>query len=281
MNLEPIKNISLVSYLNSIGFEHQSQIGNRLFYRSPFRPNEKTPSFVVRPKQNDFMDFATNKGGDIIKFVERYYNINFKEALHLLQSFDGSVENNSFSFVCQEETKQAFQLKKVKALENQALIQYLTSRKINIAIAKNYLKEAYYNTKEFALAFENDLGGFELRNNFKKFSTSPKTITSIKGKSKTSVLVFEGFMDFLSYLTIKNIEVPEYDTIILNSTINLYLANNLLAKYSKIFCVLDNDETGKEAFLAICGNCQKSKVIDCSVKYSKHKDFNDWLCEKL
>lgn len=280
MNLEPIKNISLVSYLNSIGFEHQSQSGNRLFYRSPFRPDEKTPSFAVRPKQNDFMDFATNQGGDIIKFVERYHNINFKEALHLLQSFDGTVENNSFSFVCQEETKQTFQVKKVKPLENKALLQYLTERRINLLIAKIYLKEAYYNTNEFALAFENDLGGLELRNKIKKFSTSPKTITCIKGKNKKAVLIFEGFMDFLSYLTLKNIETPEYDTIILNSTINLHLANNLLAKYSKIFCVLDNDETGKEAFLAICGNCQKSKVIDCSVKYAKHKDFNDWLCEK-
>jgi hypothetical protein len=280
MNLEAVKNIQLTTYLKSIGFEHKSQSGNRLFYCSPFRPAETTPSFAVRPKQNDFIDFATNQGGDIIKFVERYHNINFKEAVYLLQSFDGTVKADSFSFVCQEETKQAFQLKKVTALENQALLQYLRSRKINVSIAKYHLKEAYYNAKEFALAFENDLGGFELRNKIKKFSTSPKTITSIKGKSKEAVLVFEGFIDFLSYLTIKNNDIPEFDTIVLNSTKNLHLANDLLGNYSKIFCVLDNDDTGKEAFLAIFGNCQNSKVIDCSVKYAKHKDFNEWLCEK-
>ncbi|MER0439667.1 toprim domain-containing protein [Emticicia sp. W12TSBA100-4] len=277
MNLEAVKNISMQAYLQSIGFEPKNQSGNRLFYHSPFRPAETTPSFAVRPKQNDFIDFATGKGGDIIKFVERYHNVDFKEAVQLLQSFDGMVKPESFSFVCHQETKQPFQLKKVKALDNRALLEYLTERKVNLSIAKIYLKEAYYNTKEFALAFENDLGGFELRNKIRKFGTSPKTITSIKGKSKVAVLVFEGFMDFLSYLTIKNIETPEFDTIVLNSTKNLHLANDLLSNYAKIFCVLDTDKTGKKAFLEIFGNCQKSKVIDCSVRYARFGDLNEWL----
>ena len=280
MNLDSIKNIPIASYLQSIGFEPKSQSGNRLLFVSPFRPTERTPSFAVRPKQNDFIDFATNQGGDIIKFVERYHEVNFKEAVNILQSFDGTAVNNSFSFVCHEETKRAFKLTKVKPLENKALLQYLTERKITLSIAKIYLKEAYYNTKEFALAFENDLGGFELRNKIKKFGTSPKTITTIKGKRKTAVLVFEGFMDFLSYLTIKNNDVPEYDTIVLNSTKNLHFANDLLANYSKIFCVLDNDDTGKETFLAIFGNFQKSKVIDCSQRYNGFKDLNEYLQSK-
>lgn len=277
MNLEIIKNIPLVTYLKSIGFEHTSQIRNRLFYHSPFRPSETTPSFAVRPKQNDFIDFATGKGGDIIKFVERYHTVDFKEAVSILQSFDGTTENDSFSFVCQPQAKQNFELKKVKPLENKALLQYLNERKIEISIAKTYLKEAYYNTKEFALAFENDLGGFELRNKIKKFGTSPKTITSINGIDKTAIMVFEGFMDFLSYLTIKKILIPEYDTIVLNSTKNLHLSTKKLAQYSKIFCVLDNDDTGKDALSEIIKHCPNSKVIDCSSRYSKHKDLNQFL----
>ncbi|WP_394996731.1 toprim domain-containing protein [Emticicia sp.] len=277
MNLDIIKSIPLETYLNSIGFEPKSQSSNRVFYHSPFRPIEKTPSFAVRPKQNDFIDFATNKGGDIIKFVERYHNVDFKEAIRLLQSFDGTVKAESFSFVCHEETNQPFQLKKVKSLENQALLQYLTDRKIKLSVARMYLKEAYYNTKEFALAFENDLGGFELRNKIKKFCTSPKTITSIKGKNKTAVLLFEGFMDFLSYLTIKNIETPEYDTIVLNSTKNLHLATDLLFHYPKIFSVLDTDNTGRKAHGELMEHFKGSKIIDCSVKYIEYNDLNDFL----
>lgn len=277
MNLEIVKNIPLVSYLQSLGFKHESQSGNRLFYRSPFRPTETTPSFAVRPKQNDFIDFATGKGGDIIKFVERYHNVDFKEAVSILQAFDGTPENDSFSFVCQPQAKQNFELKKVKPLENQALLQYVESRKIELSIAKKYLKEAYYNTKEFALAFENDLGGFELRNKIKKFGTSPKTITTINGINQNSILLFEGFMDFLSYLTIKESAVPEYDTIVLNSTKNIHLAINKLAQYPKIFCVLDNDDTGKDTLLEVTNKCQNSNIIDCSVRYAKHKDLNQYL----
>lgn len=280
MKLDTIKNISIQAYLQSIGFEPKNQSGNRVFYLSPFRPQEKTPSFAVRPKQNDYIDFATGQGGDIIKFVERYHTVDFKEAVRLLQSFDGTAKTESFSFVCNEETKQPFQLKKIKPLENQALLQYLTERKIKLSVARMYLKEAYYNAKEFALAFENDLGGFELRNKIKKFSTSPKTITSIKGKNKTAVLLFEGFMDFLSYLTIKNIETPEYDTIILNSTKNIHLAKDLLANYSKIFCILDNDETGKSLLNDMCKNFVSNSIIDCSVKYQGYEDLNDFLMKK-
>lgn len=280
MKLDTIKNISIQAYLQSIGFEPKSQSGNRVFYVSPFRPQEKTPSFAVRPKQNDYIDFATGQGGDIIKFVERYHTIDFKEAVRLLQSFDGTAKAESFSFVCNEETKQPFQLKKIKPLENQALLQYLTERKIKLSVARMYLKEAYYNTKEFALAFENDLGGFELRNKIKKFSTSPKTITSIKGKNKTAALLFEGFMDFLSYLTIKNIETPEYDTIILNSTKNIHLAKDILANYSKIFCILDNDVTGKNLLNDMYKTFVSNSIIDCSIKYQGYDDLNDFLIKK-
>jgi hypothetical protein len=279
MNLDIIRNIPLETYLSSIGFEPKRQSGNRVFYHSPFRPAERTPSFAVQRKQNDFKDFATGERGDIIEFVGRYHNVDFKEAIRLLQSFDGTAVNNSFSFVCKEETKQVFELKKVKSLENKALFDYLTERKINHSIAKYYLKEAYYSGRQFALAFENDLGGFELRNKYWKGSTSPKTITSIKGKFKTAVLLFEGFMDFLSYLTIIKNDIPEFDTIVLNSVGNLHLAYDLLSNYPKIFCVLDTDDKGKETLITVSDYFKNSKIVDCSTKYKDFKDLNDFLTD--
>lgn len=285
MNLEIIKNIQLPTYLKSIGFEPKNQHGNKLFYTSPFRPEEKTPSFVVRIKQNDFKCYSSTFWGDIIKFVELYHDANFKEALEHLQSFDGTAKND-FSFsVCKIEPSHSieekpFQLKKVKPLENKALIQYLTERKINHSLAKYHLKEAYYNEKQFALAFENDLGGFELRNRLQKFSTSPKTITSIKGKCKTAVMLFEGFMDFLSYLTIIKNDIPEFDTIVLNSVSNINLASDLLTNYSKIFSVLDNDPKGIETLNNLKTDFKNQIVIDCSKRYEGFKDLNDFLINR-
>jgi hypothetical protein len=283
MDLSNIRNIALTTYLKSIGFEPKHQVRNRLFYHSPFRPNEKTPSFAVRPKENDFIDFADRKGGDIIKFVERYHGIGFKEAVRLLQGFDGSIVTTSFSFVCHTDNEPVFNLKKVKRLENKALLQYLSERKINKAIAQIYLKEAYYNTKSFALAFENDLGGYELRNKIWKGSTSPKTITTIKGESNKGVLLFEGFMDFLSYLTMIQNQTPKYDTIVLNSVNNIEAIKDLIPNYGILYSVLDTDPKGKEAFRTLTNEYPNQKIIDCSIRYDNIenvKDLNDYLVKK-
>lgn len=282
MNLSNIKNIALTTYLKSIGFEPQYQVRNRLFYHSPFRPNEKTPSFTVKPKENNFKDYGDGKFGDIIQFVMYFKDVDFKEAVKELQGFDGSTVTDSFFLRCNSDNEPVFQLKKVKRLENKALLQYLSERKINQTIAKIYLKEAYYNTKSFALAFENDLGGYELRNKIWKGSTTPKTITTIKGESNKAVLLFEGFMDFLSYLTIIQNQTPKYDSIVLNSLINIEAAKDILVNYEVWHCVLDADPKGKEVLENLKIDNPNQKIIDCSIRYSnleKGKDLNDYLVQ--
>lgn len=58
-------------------------VGNRLWYKSPFR-KEKTASFMVDNKS--FHDFGDNWDGDVISFVERYYNTNFINAMKILNT---------------------------------------------------------------------------------------------------------------------------------------------------------------------------------------------------
>ena len=110
----------------------------------------------------------------------------------------------------------------------------------------------------FALAFKNDSGGYELRNPRFKGSTS-KDITHIrqKGDPRDTCFVFEGFMDYLSFLTIRQRESPGMpctdwqDYVILNSTSNVDKALYPLAGYGHIHCMLDNDEAGRKAVEAI------------------------------
>ncbi len=46
----------------------------------PFH-DEKTPSFSVNPAGQYFKCFGCGVGGDVIKFIQLYKNITFKEAL--------------------------------------------------------------------------------------------------------------------------------------------------------------------------------------------------------
>ena len=135
----------------------------------------------------------------------------------------------------------------------------------------------------FALAFRNDSGGYELRNPRFKGSTS-KDITHIRqqGEPRDTCFVFEGFLDFLSFLTIRQQKSPDMpctdwqDYVILNSTANTDKALYPLADYGHIHCMLDNDEAGRKAVEAIRQE-YKWRVRDASHLYSGHNDLNDYL----
>ena len=98
------------------------------------------------------------------------------------------------------------------------------------------------------------------------------------------VCVFEGFMDFLSYLTLKK----ECDTIvcvhppcdyIMNSVNNLKKTLYTLESYEYIHCYLDNDLAGIKTVETFCG-LFGMKVVNEAIRYSEYKDLNDYLKKK-
>ena len=68
--------------------------GNRLWYKSPFR-NERTASFMV--SEEAYHDFGDGWHGDVIDFVERYYNTDFINAMKILSRDFGLPENEPIS----------------------------------------------------------------------------------------------------------------------------------------------------------------------------------------
>jgi len=130
----------------------------------------------------------------------------------------------------------------------------------------------------FSVGFENDKGGYELSSptNFKG-CISPKEITTIKNGHDTC-LAFEGFWDFLSYLTLQKADKTRYEVAILNSVANIKKALPFLKEHKNIYGFLDNDEGGRKAFQKIKTSCFSAE--DMSVKYAEYKDLNDCLCGK-
>ena len=157
-----------------------------------------------------------------------------------------------------------------------------------IALAKRECKELHFTNNGrpfFAIGFPNMAGGYEVRNSFFKGCIAPKDITHIRqqGEPREKCLVFEGFMDYLSFLTLRMKNCPtmpdldRQDYVILNSTVNVPKAIDVLYPYERIHCMLDNDKAGYEATRAI--ELEYSyRVRDFSRNYRGYSDLNDYLC---
>ena len=108
-------------------------------------------------------------------------------------------------------------------LRHPALVGYLASRGIVPSVAAAFCREVRYEVNGrafFAVGFRNDAGGWELRSERFKGGSSPKHITTLDNRSDT-VIAFEGFMDFLAYLSLKHPERLRIDATVLNSVVNL------------------------------------------------------------
>jgi hypothetical protein len=157
---------------------------------------------------------------------------------------------------------------RIKPLENPALIQYLKDRQIHVAYAMKTCKEVHFRTNDkayFAIRFENNLGGFELKNKYFQGTLSPKRITHIQN-GKDTCCIFEGFMDYLSLLTIVKKQslspgsINKQDYIILNSVANVSKAISTISNYKEKYCYLDHDKAGVSAFLEIQAKCGQNVI---------------------
>ena len=276
MNCKKAKLIDLIFYLKKQGFKVGKTTAKDVWFYSPFRNNEKTPSFKVDIIKNVWYDFGEGIGGTVIDFIMKYNNCSIKEALAILSKGTFSIHQQTEQIMSKQTP--TYSIKKVTELTNQKLLDYLSTRKINLTFAKQICFQVHYsfsNGKEnYGIGFMNDVGGFEIRNKFFKGCLGKKEITTINNNSDV-VSIFESWSDFLSYLTLKK-EIPEENFIILNSTSLVRKVISLLDNYALIQLFFDNDESGNKATDYLRENVN-SKIIDNRIHYKNFNDLNDYL----
>ncbi len=288
MKKETAKAILIAEYLAKKGIHPQRKHNNSLWYISPFRKEQKA-SFKVNTTINKWYDFGSDAKGDIFDLVMELEQIsNLNTAIDWLKH---NFSKQSFSFRGKNFLKKENNINnsikdiKIKSLQHPALLSLLQYRKIPKHLAKNYCKEVHYKLKEkyyFAIGFPNNKGGYATLNPYFKGCIAPNAISSFTNNN-TSALIFEGFMDFLSYLTLKKLEYtqkPPQDYHILNSVHNIEKLLPHLKRYKNIYCFLDNDTSGKIAFKKMA-NKLVNQVIDQSIHYKSHNDLNDYLISKF
>lgn len=274
------KQVPITGYLKAKGIDPVRLEGHQYVYFSPFR-EERTPSFYVDPVKNVWNDFAEDCG-DIIRLVIRLEGLNFVNATKKLHTLN--LSNDQVQIVKNlpaNPQKQHF-IKRITPLKSKALVSYLEGRRINLKYAKRFVSEVHYGTGKgnfYGIGMQNVSGGWEIRNKNFKGSLGEKDLSYFpKNHKNITLCIFEGFIDFLSLLTLYGDSISD-DYIVLNSTSLVGRVTQYSNKYKSIYTYFDNDITGNKVFEKLKKLLSESdvKIIDSSRVYDGYNDLNDYL----
>ena len=293
-DLSAIKRYSIVEYLERKGIRPVRKIPTYAMFRSPFR-EETHPSFKVDTKKNLWIDYAEGRGGSIIDLCMRLEGCSFSEAIcRLGQNASGNTAH-SYNSPKRETSISPNQRENVTASGTRRLIsisdtlsphlqEYLTKERcINLEKATPFLKCISYEVRGRryeAIGFANSSGGYEIRDNHLfKGTVAPKDITPIFEDKVQPVCLFEGFMDFLSFLSMK--EKVTNHCLVMNSVSNVARSIRYLNKrnITSVRAFLDNDDAGRKAVQEFVN--AGFKVEDMAVYYRNFKDLNEYHVSRV
>lgn len=299
MTIEELRKIPICDLLSHLGIKPvcNGKGGTQLMYHSPLR-DDRDASFSVSVRKNLWNDYGLSQGGNVIDLaIALNGNCSFSKAASWLEEQYRSFGTDSPtlgsemlppSFMKNIRSTNMIGNVKTVPLAHPALLRYLQSRGIPSDIGKQYCKEVHYSVNGkpfFAVCFMNILGGMEIRNPFFKgcYGTkAPSVITLDKSRRSAACCVFEGFMDFLSYLVLQRkgdsdivLSFP-CDSIVMNSTSLVRKTIPFLQVYDAAFCYLDNDDAGRKSFVSI-ESAMPVKASLMSMKFQDYNDLNDYL----
>ena len=156
-------------------------------------------------------------------------------------------------------------------------------RCIDLEKAAPFLKSINYEVRGQryqAIGFANLSGGYELRDNHSfKGTIAPKDITPIFTDRAEPVCIFEGFMDFLSFLSMKEEIINR--CLVMNSVSNVARTAHYLNDHNltHIRAFLDNDDAGRRTVQKFVR--AGFKVEDMSVYYRNFKDLNEFHVSRV
>ena len=289
-DLSLIKRYPIVEYLERKGIKPVRKTPTYVMYRSPLR-EETHPSFKVDTEKNLWIDYGEGRGGSIIDLCMRMEGCTLSEAIRRLGQ--NAPDNGTYNFLNDfvpnnpqpaMAVNGARRLIEISDTLSPHLQDYLTKERcINLEKAMPFLKCISYEVRNRlyqAIGFANLSGGYELRDDKTfKGTIAPKDITPIFTDGTEPVCIFEGFMDFLSFLSMKE-EITNH-CLVMNSVSNVartirYLNDRHL---THIRAFLDNDEAGRRTVQDFIKS--GFHVEDMNIHYQDFKDLNDFHVSRV
>ena len=289
-DLSRIKRYPIVEYLERKGIKPVRKTPTYAMYRSPLRA-ETYPSFKVDTEKNLWIDYGEGRGGSIIDLCMRMEGYTLSEAIRRLgqnapddgtySSLNDFVPNNPQPVMVANGARRLIEISDTLPPHFQ---EYLTKvRCINLEKAMPFLKCISYEVRSRlyqAIGFANLSGGYELRDDKTfKGTIAPKDITPIFTDRAEPVCIIEGFMDFLSFLSMKE-EITNH-CLLMNSVSNVartirYLNDRHLAH---IRAFHDNDEAGWRAVQDFIK--AGFHVEDMDIYYKDFKVLNEYHVSRV
>ena len=289
-DLSLIKRYPIVEYLERKGIKPVRKTPTYVMYRSPLR-EETHPSFKVDTEKNLWIDYGEGRGGSIIDLCMRMERCTLSEAIRRLGQ--NAPDNGTYNFLNDfvpnnpqpaMAVNGARRLIEISDTLSPHLQDYLTKERcIDLEKAMPFLKCISYEVRGWryqAISFANLSGGYELRDDKTfKGTIAPKDITPIFTDGTEPVCIFEGFMDFLSFLSMKE-EITNH-CLVMNSVSNVartirYLNDRHL---THIRAFLDNDEAGRRTVQDFIK--AGFHVEDMNIHYQDFKDLNDFHVSRV
>lgn len=289
LTAEEIKQqVSLVGLLARLGFQPKKTSGKEAMYLSMLRPSDTSPSLAVNDQLGVWYDHGSGKGGTVIDFAKEYWsNLAFPEVLEKIQTvyFSSPLPEAK---PLPKRKRLAVKLPNYKVEElkplgnNQVITDYLISRAI-WGVENDLLSEVYYYVEDekklkkhfFAVGWMNEFGGWEVRNKHFKDCLGKKSLT-ILNRDKKSLVVFEGYMNYLSWRS--EHKESNSSVIVLNSLNNLGPAKKIALTFSSVLLYFDRDQAGRAATVDF--KIAVPQAADASGAYLGYNDYNELLIAK-
>jgi Toprim-like len=278
--------VSIVDLLSRLGYRPVKKVHGEYYFHSMLRETgdeDNGPSLAVNDKKGFWYDHGKKFGGNIIEFGIKYWpGATFPEVLEKIAQACSFIADNSPVKPVYAKTREPkmphYGIIEIKDLGHSApIMNYLESRGV-ARVAEGRLKEVYYYVEDenkkrynfFAAGWQNENGNWVVRSLSSPLSLGPNAISFLPG-SVGQLSVFEGFFDYLSWLT----EHPfQPDSIlVLNSVSNLAAGIDKATGFNHITLYFDHDPAGRKAtldFIAAIPHASDGAHI-----YGGHNDYND------
>lgn len=295
MTIKEIKAIPLIIFFEKLGYapDLTKKQGNDVWYKSPFRPDEKTASFHVNVQKNAWFDFGASKGGSIIDFVATLKSCDVKTSLEFIEhtlskqpKIVSEPQKDILTPTIGDKQSNPFKIDEIRRNFSPSLLDYIKNkRKVNTDVLVDFAVEIHFSDpkgrKFFGIGMKNVSKGYEIRNPYFKGSIGKKDVIFVKGTAQNGLSIFEGMFDFFSAITYfgKNV-LMQNDILILNSVAFEQQAIEFLTQhpeYQNLSLFLDNDAAGQLTAKNIKTAFPERTIEPSFALYLPHKDFNDFL----